>query len=134
EQAVCKAGGKKFVNGISSWYEDDYPRDLEGVLTEKEFKDVMNTLNDIIMSYWPCDVCYTFGYVAAPCTLGLSLCCPGKCAGMAEQKATQYVEQVSLKKKYYENNVTWRIRKTCFNSWVEISFPAKLKETGLPDF
>lgn len=123
------------MNGISSCYDDTYPEELRGVLSEKEFGEVMHNLNDVIMSYWPCDTCYIFGYVAAPCTLGLSLCCPGKCAGMAEQHAHQCLEQFSMKKRYYENNVHWRINKTCFSSWVEVSFPASLKAAGgIPEY
>jgi hypothetical protein len=55
-------------------------------------------------------------------------------AGMAEQKAYEFVENVSLKKRYYENNVKWEIKKTLFTSWLEISFPAQLKVIGLPEF
>ena len=127
--------GKHFVNGISSCYDDTFPEELRGVLSEKEFGDVMRNLNDTIISFWPCDTCYIFGYVAAPCTLGLSLCCPGKCAAMAEQKANHCLEHISMKKRYYENGVTWSLRKTCFQSWVEISFPESLKTAGgIPEF
>lgn len=134
-QVRCKGEGKHFVNGISSCYDDSFPQELEGVLSEQEFCGVMHALNDVIMSFWPCNGCYIFGYVAAPCTLGLSLCCPGRCADMAEQKAHHFLEHTSMKKRYYENKVTWRIRKTCFSSWVEISFPVRLKAVGgIPEF
>ena len=100
-------------------------------MTEHEFKTIMDNLNDVIISYWPCTTCYLFGYVCAPFTLGLSLLCPGKCAGMAEDKAIHFCEQISLKKKYYENNVKFEIKKAFFRSWVEISYPVSLLSTGL---
>ena len=129
-----RAEGKQFLNGIASFYETSYPHELTGVIAKEEFENIMNTLNDTIISYWPCNTCYMFGYVCAPCTFGLSLCCPGYCAGMAEQKAHQFMETISLKKKFYEHKVIWKIRKNCISSWVEISFPIELKETGIPEF
>ncbi len=124
---ICKSVGKHFLNGISSSYDNAYPEELRGVVDEMEFVETVNRLNDTIISFWPCTSCYLFGYVCAPCTLGLSLCCPATCAGQAEVKAMAFVEQVSLRRKFYERQIVWTIRKKFFYSYLEISFPDSLR-------
>lgn len=90
---------------------------------EDEFIRVMDRLNDKIAEFWPCNTCYIFGYACAPFTLGTSLFCPNYCISEAENSANRYLEDVSLSPKYFDRNIRWSIRKTCFKSWVEISFP-----------
>ena len=111
------------MNGISSGYDNTYNVALRGIVDEAEFVTTMDRLNDTIISFWPCTGCYLFGYMCAPFTLGLSLCCPAMCADQAEVKAYEFLEQVSLRAKFYDNHVVWTIRKHFFYSCVEITFP-----------
>lgn len=120
------ANGLRFVNGIASNYEDKYSDLLVGVITETELSDIIRRLNETIKSYWPCNACYIFGFVCSPFSLGLSLLCPAYCVSHSEKYANAMLENVSLKAKYYDRRITFRIVKTWVDSYVEIAFPAKL--------
>ena len=84
----------------------------------------------IFIGFWPCDACFLFGVGCTPCTLGASLLCPNHCAMMAEREVNNYLEDVSLTKKYYERSITWTLQKTFWDSWIEISVPTKLFPIG----
>jgi len=119
-------GWRRFINGISNRYDDTYPDDLHNIITEDEFKRVMTSLHNRIVSHWPCDTCYIFGVSLAPCTLGASLLCPGHCAMLAEKESKKFLEDVTLSKKYYEKGISFTMQKTLCSSWVEIAIPITL--------
>lgn len=87
----------------------------------------MNKINEAIAQFWPCSMCYIFGFACAPFTLGTSLCCPHYCISKAESNLIQQLEDISLSKKYYENKITWKLHKNCFTSWIEIQYPVHSK-------
>lgn len=126
-----EAKGLRFVNGISSSYHDEYPIALRGIVSEAEFKDVLKRLNEILATLWPCVTCYVFGFACAPCTLGLSFCFPAKCVSYAEDNAQELLHHTSLKDKYYSRGISWKIRKTCCTSWLEIRIPVALLSDNL---
>ena len=53
---------------------------------------------------------------------------------MAEREATNYLEDISLNKKYYDRNITWSMKKTFWDSWVEISVPTRLLSKRMEGF
>lgn len=55
--------GIRFVTGIASSYDDDFPPELDGVLEPEEFMLVMNRINKSLSDYWPCCLCFSFGFV-----------------------------------------------------------------------
>lgn len=122
-----KCTGLRFINGISSKYDDTFDPMLEGVLTESELEDIVKRLNDSIAEYWPCNTCYLFGFVCTPFTLGTSLLCPNYCISQAEEHANRMLENVSLKSRYLDRRISFKIVKECCSSYVAISFPADLK-------
>lgn len=119
-------GWRRFINGISNRYDDTYPDVLYNIITENEFKRIMDSLHDRIVSHWPCDTCFIFGVACAPISLGSSLLCPGYCATLAEKEAKQFLHDVSLSKKYYEKEIFFSLQKTCCSSWIEITIPTNL--------
>eukprot|EP01041_Mallomonas_annulata_P010518 gene10518-21934_t len=125
----CRATGLRFVNGISSSYNDTYPNELQEILTESEFHDILKKLNETLITYWPCTTCYIFGFACAPCTCGTSLCCPAKCISEAENKAQKLLEQMGYKDKYYDRCITFKIQKGFCSSWLEISYPTSLQNS-----
>lgn len=73
-----------FVTGIAKRYCDQYPDGLEGTLSQAEFKKMMENVNDMLETYFPCMLCWAFGYLCCIPTLGLSLCGPAVCVNDAE--------------------------------------------------
>ncbi len=124
-----RSDGQRFINGVSSSYENVYHEELSGIITESELTDIIKRLNETIQSFWPCTACYVFGFVCSPFTLGTSLFCPHYCISQSDEHAQRMLEQISLKAKYYDRKITFRIVKQCCNSYVEISFPESLLHT-----
>lgn len=123
-----KALGQKFIGGISSRYDDKYDRLLENVVSERELARIIDNLNDILISHWPCTTCYIYGYICLPCTLGLSLLGPGYCASYSEQHGQKFLRDVSLTARFYDKGIKFSIVKTCCDSHVEIKFPVHLAQ------
>jgi hypothetical protein len=121
-----RSNGQNFVNGVSSSYEDTYPEQLMGIISESELRDIISRLNDTLQSFWPCNACYVFGFACSPFTLGTSLLCPHYCISQSDHHAQVMLEQVSLKAKYFDRDIVFRIVKECCGSYVEISFPSRL--------
>ena len=69
----------RFINGLASSYEDDWPFELEGQIKIEEYTAAINQINNTLDDYWPCDFCFYCGYFCCPCTLGMSLFCPNLC-------------------------------------------------------
>lgn len=124
--------GKMFVNGISSSYEEAYSSELEPVLSREEHYDIVNRLNTTLAAYWPCGLVYVTGYVLVPCTVGLSLLCPMMCVTDAEKHAIRLLENLSLKAKYYDRGVSFKLEKQCMTSRFVISFPAEEESSSNP--
>eukprot|EP01038_Epipyxis_sp_PR26KG_P013246 gene13246-17752_t len=87
-----KSKGARFINGVSSSYDDQYSPQLEGVISEEELRDIVARLNDTLLSFWPCNVCLIFGFVCSPFTCGASLLCPRICVSEAEKKSLIFLE------------------------------------------
>lgn len=122
-----RSTGATFVSGLSSSYDDQsYPEELEGVLTASELHEVISKLNNQIVSFWPCNTCMFFGIVCAPLTCGGSFLCPGYCVSHAEEAAESSLRNSSLKSKYFDRGITFRLVRRWCNSWVEVSFPLDL--------
>lgn len=121
-----KAIGQKFVNGVSSRYDHQYDRILENVLSESELRRIVDDLNEILVSHWPCTTCYFCGYLCLPCTFGLSLVGPGYCASYSEQHGQKFLRNVSLTAKFYDRGISFAIVKTMCDSYVEVRFPSHL--------
>lgn len=118
--------GLRQINGIASGYSTDYPPQLNGIVSKEEYVDIITRLNDTIRSYWPCNLCYFFGYGCSICTCGASLLCPQYCMSHSEQYANEMLKNVSLKSKYWERKITFKIVKGLCASYVEIRFPVSL--------
>lgn len=121
-----KAIGQKYLFGVSSRYEDLYNPVLENVVSEKELSRIIEDLNEILVSHWPCGPCYMCGYVCAPCSLGLSLLVPGYCASQAEQEGQKFLRNVSLTARFYDKSISFTIVKSLCDSYVEVRFPTFL--------
>lgn len=123
----CLKGiGQKYLHGVSSRYEDVYNPILENVVSEKELSRIIEDLNEILVSHWPCGPCYTCGYLCTPCTFMLSLVGPGYCASQAETEGQKFLRNVSLTARFYDRSINFTIVKNICDSYVEIRFPTNL--------
>ena len=43
------------------------------------FAHELKRINLNLTNFWPCKLCFYFGYICCPCTGGLSLFCPNIC-------------------------------------------------------
>jgi hypothetical protein len=84
---VLRPVGAVFVTGLSSAYDDAFPRELHGVLDEGEFHKAIRHVNRILTDYWPCPACYWFGLGCCLCSAGLSLCAPHHCIREVREEA-----------------------------------------------
>jgi hypothetical protein len=115
--------GLRHFTGISSSYSTQYPQILQDVISQKEFVDIIERLNETIRDYWPCDTCYYFGYGCSLCTLGLSLLLPHYCASHSEIYATAMLRNVTLKSKFYDRRISFHLVKKLCQSFVEVKVP-----------
>lgn len=123
--------GLLHFTGISSSYSTQYPVILQGVISNVEFVDIIERLNETIRDYWPCDTCYYFGYGCSVCSLGLSILLPHYCATHSELYATAMLKNVSLKSKYYDRRITFTLVKSWCKSYVEIRMPSALMDVEM---
>ena len=89
------------LNGFSSSYSNTYPSELTYIMSQTEFEEFIEYLNNIITDYWPCGPCVTFGYLCFPCSF--IPCFPTNlCVSQSEKHAVAYLERFKLKSKYYD--------------------------------
>ena len=121
--------GNRFINGLSNIYDDSYDPSLEGNLSEEELAIVIKNLNEAIQKFWPCQPCFLFGVICAPLTI--IPCFPTNyCIHSAEKAAHDILEQISLKAKFYDRRITFRLVKVgccCCSSYVALRYPSHLQ-------
>ena len=118
QKVILRPVDKTFVTGVSSYYEETYPLELENYMSKEEFFSSIKEINDSLFYYWPCFLCLSFGYCFSICTLGLSLCCPYVCVRDATQRVYHVITKIN--KKYQNRGVKWQLVKHCSTSWIQI--------------
>ena len=73
---LIKATGSSFINGSCSKYDDTVPSDLGDAIDTRTFQIMVDRLNGIGSTYWPCGPSILIGTACCPFTLGLSLLIP----------------------------------------------------------
>ena len=115
---VIPPGGKTWLNGLAERYDDTYPRALEGFMTREDFKKAMNEINDVLFNYWPCFLCFNFGYFCCLCTAGLSFCPSLLCIYDAKENLRTALGRLN---KYWESQgIVWSLHTKCSTSWLEL--------------
>ena len=67
-------------------------------INKREYIDIMERINNTLENYFPCPLCWCFGYVMAIFTLGLSLCLPAICVNDAETNVRQFIAACNRKR------------------------------------
>ncbi|GAB5035059.1 Hypothetical protein NocV09_02300740 [Nannochloropsis oceanica] len=65
EVASLVATGLRFINGVSSSYDTTFPPALAGVMSETDFVEAVGRVNNVLVMYWPCTMCFVCGNTGA---------------------------------------------------------------------
>lgn len=98
------------------------PCALQQQMAPEEFDRTITRINHAFSDYWPCPLCFGFGWACCLCTLGLSFCCPRICISDAERFAREELERESSRPYFSGKAVSWRLRKSCGTSWIEVAY------------
>ena len=127
---VAGPASKTWVNGIAQTYSEDYDHVRMGPhIPRNEYCMIMERLNDILINYFPCPLCWYCGYFCCLFTVGLSLLCPLICISDAETQMRQFISNVN-RNKLRAKNMRLVLRKKCGTSWLEWHLPADIREEG----
>ena len=87
------------MTGLASSFSTAYDSTvLEPHLSKKDFKGVMMSINDLLNDYFPCPLCFFFGYCRCPCTLDLYFLIPNTCVKDAEVELIALIKRINEKK------------------------------------
>jgi hypothetical protein len=128
EVALQGATGLRFINGVSSSYDTTFPPALAGVMNEADFVEAVGRVNNVLVMYWPCTMCFVCGYVLSPVTLGLSFGCPNLCIQEAENYARRELEYLNHSETFRNAGMVWGLRKAFLQSWLVIELPLSEEE------
>mmetsp|Transcript_56103 Transcript_56103/g.64022 ORF Transcript_56103/g.64022 Transcript_56103/m.64022 type:complete len:167 (+) Transcript_56103:185-685(+) len=111
---------KTWINGIASSYSEDYPEELREYIDEKDYGRAISQVNDTLITYWPCSLCFSIGYVCALCTAGLSFCFPYCCISDAEKLVNETIRDAD-RNIFRPKGLSIELKKKCSTSWLEIN-------------
>ena len=116
---VARPTAKTFINGLASCYSEEYDEARLGEYIDKrEYEQIMERINDILINYFPCPLSWCCGYVCAIFTLGLSLLCPYMCIKDAEEQVDLLIHRLNARK-LNKKSIKLVLRKKCSTSWIE---------------
>lgn len=130
EKIIIKAKGKTFINGLSKFYCDEFPKELINYIDYDTFKIIITDINDYISAYWPCLPIMVFGYLCCPCTLGLSFLAPFMCINDGEQVLKNEILRIN-NTYLIEKGLKMNYRKKCSTSWLEFEIFSKYNKSLL---
>ena len=135
---IVRPSAGTFCTGLARAYDETYDAVVLGKYISKgEYTSIVSRINDTLENYFPCPLCWCFGYFMAIFTLGLSLLCPMICVNDAETNVRQFIASCN-RKKLNNKNLTLVLRKKCGTSWLELHLPpppaeGQAKPEMLPD-
>ena len=89
---VVRPASKTWVNGLAQTYSEEYDSErLAPYISEQEYVQTMERINDILINYFPCPLSWYCGYLCCLFTLGLSLLCPYVCISDAQEQLDNFI-------------------------------------------
>jgi hypothetical protein len=112
---------RRAAQGLPPAFDEEYPEELQGVLSQQAFKEALDRINDAIIAFFPCFLCRTCAVGLCVCTLGLSCFCPFWCITDAKYNVEQAVEAVNGRLKREGIRARFRFESSCIRStlWVD---------------
>ena len=124
---VARPASKTWVNGLAQTYSEEFDsKRLQEHISQKEYVQIMERINDILINYFPCPLSWYCGYFCCLFTLGLSLLCPLICINDAEGNLREFIDRVKGRK-LKEKKTRLVLRKRCGTSWLEWHLPAEIR-------
>ena len=120
KEIIFKPLTKTFINGLASSYDFIYDNNILGkYMKESQFQFLTTSLNEELISHWPCTMCIVFGYLCSPCTLGLSFLCPYTCISTSKD---MFLEKLGYFNTQYFNtkNLNLTYHQNCCTSWIKL--------------
>mmetsp|Transcript_30253 Transcript_30253/g.39907 ORF Transcript_30253/g.39907 Transcript_30253/m.39907 type:complete len:207 (+) Transcript_30253:97-717(+) len=111
--------GKKAFNGLSSSYDETFPMELEGVISQQEWKYIMEQINDGLIMRWPCLPCEWISWILLPFTLGVSLLLAHAQIRSALKGLKSQLKYINQRKAFKEANVILVYEQRCCKSWIQ---------------
>ena len=122
---IVRPASKTWVNGLAQTYSELYDEDrLGGYIEQREYEQIMERINDMLINYFPCPLSWWCGYICCLFTLGLSLLCPYICISDAEEQVDQLIRRINSKK-LKQKQMKLVLRKKCMTSWLEWHLPTE---------
>lgn len=90
-------------------------------MSKRDYREMITKINDMLYTYFPCPLCWCFGYLCCIPTLGLSMCCPYICVNDAEDELKNLIRRYN-RIKLNPKNLHLSLRKKCSTSWLQIDF------------
>ena len=88
-----------FITGLAPSYSLDYDEDiLLPYIEEERFEESIQSINDQLFTYWPCDLCYFgCGLVLGILTWGLTWLLPYQCIKDAHENVIEKIKRQNAK-------------------------------------
>ena len=119
---VIRPVAKTFITGLAPAYDSKVALPSTFVqhgLSDREFRHILEAINDTLFSAWPCTLCQLFGYCFCPCTLGLSFLIPNVDVRQAREKADRLLSEINLKV-LHDKGLELELKLRCSTSWLEL--------------
>ena len=117
---VIRPVAKTFITGLAPAYDSKVALPSTFVqhgLSDREFRHILEAINDTLFSAWPCTLCQLFGYCFCPCTLGLSFLIPNVDVRQAREKAERLLSEINLKV-LHDKGLELELKLRCSTSWL----------------
>lgn len=119
---IFKSSGQTFITGISSSYDYYYDKImLNNFIKEEQFNYLMDSLMSELFLYWPCTLCYYFGFICSPCTLGLSFLIPNTCVNKAKMNFNQKLKYYNINY-FHPKSLHLSLKSKCYSSWLQLDY------------
>lgn len=84
----------------------------------------MSIINHICEDYWPCNLCYYFGWIGMIFTVGLSLLLPSICINQLLDILKEELDILNDNPIYAAKHVKWSLERRCLccRSWIQITY------------
>ena len=119
---VIRPVAKTFITGLAPCYDPliSLPSAFsDHGLSEREFRHILEAINDTLFSAWPCTLCQLFGYCLCPCTLGLSFLIPNIDVKQAREKVDRLISEIN-QKVLANKGINLALIVRCSTSWLEL--------------
>ena len=87
-----------FITGLAEQYKSRFPLGLLGKMSEKNWNNIIEDINDELYLYWPCPICfYGFGLILGIFTFGISCIFPCFCINEARVRLRTKLRRINAR-------------------------------------